>query len=131
MELDITHFFEFADAFDYSASAAELGQNAGKITWSAAVRDSSEYLLLDTPEKVEEWKDDVRGMGGWEDEEIDAWSVEECNALLIQYISGDIREMESLCGDDWAEYERFSEEGRVGGRLYRGDDGRVYFYVGN
>jgi hypothetical protein len=130
VELDITHFFESADAFEYSASAAELGQNAGKITWSAAVRDSAEYPLLDTPEKVEEWKDDVRGFGAWEDEEIDAWSVEECNALLIQFISGDIRDMESLCGDDWEEYGRLSERGTVSGRMYRGDDERIYFYVG-
>lgn len=131
MEIDISRFFEEAEPFNYSASAAELGQDAGRITWANANRDSAEWRLLDTPEKLEAWRDDVRGFGAWEDEEIAAWSDEECNALFLQFVSGDIREMESLCGDDWAEYARLSERGTVSGRMYRGDDGAVYFYIGS
>ena len=130
MELNITSFFENADAFNYSASQAELGQNAGKITWNAAVADSSEFMLLDTEEKREEWRADVRGFGAWDDDEIAAWSDQELDALLIQFISGDIREFESLCGDDWEEYQKLQEQGTVSGRMYLGDDGNVYFYVG-
>ena len=130
MEIDITSFFENAEAFNYSASQAELGQNAGKITWNAAVADSSEFMLLDTEEKREEWRADVRGFGAWDDDEIAAWSDQELNALLIQFISEDIREFESLCGDDWEEYQKLQEQGTVSGRMYLGDDGSIYFYVG-
>lgn len=133
MEIDITEFFETAEAFDYSASAADLGQDAGKITWRAAVDDATNVYpgLLDTEEKRDAWRDDLRGFGAWEDEEIAAWSEDELTALLIQFISGDIREMEDLCGDDWEAYRVLQERGTCSGRLYRGDDGRVYFYIGD
>lgn len=131
MDIDITDFFETARPLDYSASAAELGRDAGKITWGNAVRDSADYMLLDTEEKREEWRDDVRGFGAWEEEEIAAWSDEELNALFIQFISGDIREMRALCADNWDEFERLVEQGTCSGRLSRDADGRVWFYVGS
>jgi hypothetical protein len=135
MEINISRFFNEAEASgcaaDYSASAAELGQDAGRITWNNANRDSSTFNLLDDEEKREAWREDVKGFGAWEEDEIAAWSDKELNALFLQFVSGDIREFESLCGDDWQEYERLVEQGTCSGRMYRGDDGNVYFYVGN
>ena len=46
MEIDITRFFETAETHDFSASVAELGQDAGKITWANAVLEAEETPLL-------------------------------------------------------------------------------------
>ena len=48
MNIDITTFFTEASPRDYSASAAELGQDAGRITWAHAIEDAPEYDHLDT-----------------------------------------------------------------------------------
>ena len=64
------------------------------------------------------------------------------NALLVQYVAGDWRELESLCmGDDgeidWDKARELSEAGTIGGRIYRGDVegsdgfGRIFVYIGD
>ena len=132
MELDITTFFRTAAPMDYSASAAELGQDAGRITWTHAVEDADEYPILDTEDKRQAFREDLQGYGAWDEEEIEAWTDQELTALLMQMISGDIRES---CLDtdepDWKEYEEGVESGTYSGRLYRGDDGRIYYYIGD
>jgi hypothetical protein len=132
MELDITRFFMDEDAADYSASAAELGQNAGKITWNAAKEAATTYDFLDTDEKRDAFRAYVKGFGAWSEEEIAAWDNDGLNALLIQMISGDMREGGLNAGDnltdaEWEEYEN----GGNAGRLYRGDSGKVYYYIGD
>ena len=96
MEIDITRFFETAETHDFSASAAELGQNAGKITWANAMREAEETPLLSTDAELDAMRQFARESGGWDDEEVAAWTAEEVNALFIQWISGDMNEMESL-----------------------------------
>jgi hypothetical protein len=139
IELDITDFFNNAAPQDYSASIMELGANAATDTWRAACDDSEDYMLLDTDEKREEFREYVKGFGAWEESEIAAWSNTELNALLIQYIAGDIRESgltrESTLAD-WGCYARDSEAGRTSGRMFRADScgptsGRIYFYIGD
>lgn len=130
MELNITKFFSEACPKDYSASVAEIGNNAGVATYQAAKDDSEEFFMLDTEEKKGAFREHVKGFGAWEAEEIAAWNDTELNALLIQMISGDIRE-----GDlddfepDWEDYEKRSEAGNVSGRLFKGDDGQVYYLI--
>ena len=133
MELDITEFFRNATPRDYSASAGEIGQDAGRITWGHACEDAPEYPILDTEEKREAFRAFVRSSGGWDDEGIRAWSDNELSALLIQWISGDMRECEigpNSTDAEWHEYERLAMEGVCSSRLFRGSDGRVYFYIG-
>lgn len=130
MELNITKFFTEVAPMDYSASVAEIGQDAARSTWQAACDDSSDYPMLDTEEKREEFRRYVKGFGAWEEEEIRSWTDEELNALLIQMIAGDIREGD-LDSDnpDWEKYEKDSESGRVAGRIFKSAD-QIYYYVG-
>ena len=46
-------------------------------------------------------------------------------------ISGDIREA-ALDTDepDWNQYQKDSEAGRISGRIFKGSDAQVYYYVG-
>ena len=131
MELDITDFFNNAAPADYSASAMELGDNAGRITWGHAVEDAPDYPLLDTDDKREAFRDFIREFGAWDNTEIAAWTDQELTALLIQFISGDMREANlDPAAPDWTQYEKDAEAGRVSSRIFRSAN-RVYFYIGN
>ena len=130
MELNITKFFNEAAPMDYSASQAELGPSAGADTWRAACDDSEEYPLLDTEEKREAYRADLKGYGAWSEEEIAAMSDRDLNALCIQFIASAMREadIDHTSEDfDWAAYEASENAGR----FYRCDDGDVYYYVGD
>ena len=133
MELNITKFFNEAEPSNYSASRMEKGDNAGPLTWNAAKEAFDEHLMLDTPEKVDALRDYARGFGGWTKEEIDGWTVQECNALLIQMISGDIRETPDMEPGswDWELYEEMGQAGTVSSRLFKGIDGEIYYYLGS
>lgn len=131
MELNITTLYNSMHPRDYFASVAEIGASAGPDTWRAACEDSPDYMILDTDDKLQAMRDYVRGFGAWTDEEIDAWTGIELNALLIQCISGDIRE--SILDDDphaWAEYYEQGKQGIASCRLFSDDDGQVYYYIG-
>jgi len=134
MELDITRFFAVADPFQYSASRMELGQNAANITWDHARADASDYNLLNDDESRDAMRAHIKGFGAWDEAEIAAMSDQDLNALLIQMISGDMREG-GLDSDptlaDWAAYEDAATSGNVGGRINRGDNGRIYYYIGD
>src|SRR5580700_2584442 len=136
MEIDITNFIRNAETHNFSAICAELGNDVGKITWDNAVREAASTQLISAEHRAafESW---AREFGAWDRDEIAAWSLDECNALLIQYISGDLNELESLCysddddfGIDWSEAEKLSERGTISGHIYKGDNGHVYFYMG-
>jgi len=131
MELDITTFFNEASPMDYQASIAEIGNDAARSTWQAACDDSDDYLMLDSEEKREEFRTYVKGFGAWSWGEICAWSDQELNALLIQMISGDIREADLDTSEpDWEKYQKDLESGRISGRIFKGDDSHIYYYVG-
>lgn len=122
MEVQITKFFNGACPRDYSASVMEIGQDAGPSTWRAAMDDAEDYNHI-TNDNVEEWCKYVRGSGGWTAEEVAAFSMQELNALFIQWVSGDIREK----GDDsWEKYEKDSENGQNNGSLFF-LEGEVYW----
>lgn len=136
MEIDITSFVNTAEPAEFSASQAELGRDAGKITWDNAKREAanSSFINEDSREAFERWAEEF---GAWTTDEIQDWSLDECNALLIQFISGDLRELQDICpgvGDtdiNWTRARELSERGTIGGRIYPGDDGRIYFYMGS
>jgi hypothetical protein len=137
MEIDITDFVRTAETHDLSASVAELGQDAGKITWRNALQEAATTQLIGAAHR-DEFETWAKEFGAWDETEIAAWSLDECNALLLQYIAGDLNTLESLCysdddefGIDWPKADKLSERGTIGGNIYKGDDGRVYFYMGS
>ena len=124
MEINITEFYNMADPENYSASVMEQGPDVGKITWWHAI--NADFNLLDTAEKLECMRYWARASGGWNSEEIAAWSDNELNALFIQLVSGEIREKGS---DSWVEYEALSQAGQVSGSLFEGIDGDIYYHL--
>lgn len=135
MELDVTALFtaEYAPN-DYFASMAEIGEDAGPITWRHACEDSETCMLLHTEEKREAFRAFVSNSGGWTNAEIATWSDIELNALCLQWIAGDVREtFDDICAfsditpEHWADIEKRDD---IPGRLFRGTDGRIYFYIG-
>jgi len=136
MEINITRFFKEAEPFEFSASIAERGPNAGPETWANAVREGADAPLLRTRKQIEAGRKFFAEFGAWDDKEVAGWSAAEINALFIQYISGDIRELESLCIDDdgeidWDRYEELSREGSINGNMFKGTDGRIYYDISN
>lgn len=133
MELDISFFFRNAAPKDYSASCAEIGQSAGADTWQAACDDSDDYPILTNDTQREAFRTFTLSYGGWSSEEVAAWSERELNALCIQWISGDMREVPDIkmgpgmTAEDWQHYRELIESGTVCGRIYMAEDGRIYW----
>lgn len=128
MEINVTKFFTETCPRDYQASVAEIGADAGADTWQAAISDSTDYMLLDTEDKREVFRAFVESSGGWNAEEISAWTDLELNALCLQWIAGDIRESMYLENSpiDWAAYEADENERHS---IFRGIDGEIYFCI--
>jgi hypothetical protein len=130
MEINITKFYNEAFPKDYSASVMEIGNNAGKQTWQAANDDSEDYMMLDNTDKLDAMREHIRGFGAWNDNEISEMSDIELNALLIQMISGDIR---NCClnedRNDWVGYQEQMNDGQISGRIFVGNFGEVYYYI--
>lgn len=135
MDLKISDFFRTADPSSYSASAAELGRDAEYTTWYNAM--NADFLLLDSEEKRRAFRAFVLESGGWDEDEVGAWSDEVLNALCIQWVASEMREPVGfeLCKDttaeQWKDYEKQSEDGTISGLIFKGTDGEVYFYIGS
>ncbi len=142
MEIDVTPLFtgDYSPR-DYSASVAEIGASAGPTTWSHALEDSADCMLLDSEDKRAAFRAFTLSSGGWTEDEIAGWSDAELNALLIQWIAGDVRDMfpdvrifGDIAREQWAiaGAENTSTAAISGpANLYHGDDGRIYFYAGS
>lgn len=128
LEIDVSFLLE-TEASNFSASQAELGPNAGKITWANACEAC--HLINLTPEEILEAKEYIKTWGAWEDDEIDSWSEDETKALIVQSAAGDYREAESVAWDDtnwcidWDEYEKEAHKGRISGNLFM-SGGKLY-----
>lgn len=129
LEIDVSFLIQESEAHYFSASQAELGPDAGKITWRNALEASS--LITLTPEEIREAKDYIKTWGMSDsDEDIDAWTDVETKAVIIQSAAADFREVESLCTDDegeidWEVYEALANEGTISGNLFL-HEGRLY-----
>lgn len=129
MEIDVTHMIEAQDDMPMlSGSIAELGANASKITWDNSVAFGKEQPLLKTDEERDAARAHFKEYGAWSDEEIAAWSEDELQGITCQDVAAAIREMD--VADTYEEYQALCERGTCSGRLYKGDDGRWYFYLG-
>lgn len=132
MELDITDFYRNAAPQDYSASRMELGDDAGAITWTHACEDAPEYNILDADDKREAFRAHVADFGAWDNDEVGAWDNIELNALLLQMISGDIREGPLNDNpENWEGYQEWVDQGQCSGRIFKSDNGRIYYYIGS
>lgn len=134
MELNITKLIQDIAPMDYSASAIELGVNAGRITWEAACNDALE-LFGDQFDR-DEFDAYFSLFGAWSGEELAAHTDRESAALMLQFIAGDLRECEfsdwpePFTAEWWTEYEKAASAGTVTARIGRGDDGQIYYYIG-
>lgn len=126
MEIDITKFFEEnRSPRDYFASVAEIGNGAGRITWQHACEDSADYILLDTEEKRAAFWAFAQACGF-------EGTSENLDALFLQWIAGDCREMgldtpSDFENIDWLAIEEEQREGIAPSNIFKGIDGRIYF----
>lgn len=132
MEIKITEFFNRICPRDFSASIAEIGQDAGTITWNASLEEAEDTQLLSSPEALAAFRKFAREFGF---ENSDTLSNHELQALFIQWIAGDMREMGITTGVeletlDWEQIEKEQQAGQIPSNIYRGTDGEIYFYVG-
>lgn len=129
MEIDVTHMVKDSDSMiELSGSKMEHGQDAGKITWNNSVSYAKDSPLLKTEKERDAARAHFREYGAWSREEIAAWSEEHLQGMICQDVAAAIREME--VANDYTDYQRLCEEGTCSGRLYKGDDGKWYFYLG-
>ena len=126
MEINITKFFtQNKSPRDYSASVAEIGKDAGAATWQAACDDAQDVIYLDSPEKREAFKGFAEACG-FEGES------ENLDALFMQWVAGDCREMglhtsADFDSIDWAKIENEQSEGKISSNIFQGVDGEIYF----
>lgn len=141
MEIKITDFWNDGDMQRYSASRAELGDKAAEVTFHSAKEAVPDYLKRLPKGGIKAVRDWLLEFGEWDSyTDIDKGDMDgqTCRALLLQIIAGDIREATALIDKDttdwtdkeWEEYQKLSDEGTVSGRLFKGIDNHIYFYVG-
>ena len=130
MQVNVTQFLSEGCMRDYSASVAEIGNDAGPATWQAALDDAPDYgPHLDTPEKIDAMRQFARSSGGWTDDEVAAWTSAEVNALFLQWVAGDARECGLDRGESWAAVRQAQEIGNAPSNLWRDDDGQIWFDI--
>ena len=123
-EIDVTPLLASPgfDPWNCCNAVANLGQDAGELTWRASRRFASALSL--TAEQKEAFRDFVRSSGGWDEEETAAFSDTDLTALCVRWIAGDIREGfgDDLPDDpaewDWVEYLHMADNGSVSSTLY-------------
>lgn len=131
-EIDVSPLLDSPgfDPWDCANSVANLGRDAGELTWRAS-QQAAPSLVLSEGQK-EAFRDFVRSSGGWDDEEIALRTDAELTALCVQWIAGDVREGfgDDLPEDprewDWADYNERAERGSVSSNLYL-HDGKLFW----
>ena len=129
MKIDVTDFLASTDCSMLSGSVAELGDNAGRITWQNSINTVKEFNPLPDDAALQEFRDWLRPWGGWDDAEIAAMSDEHLRALCVQWIASDWRECFDCDSNaaDWADYETRASEGQCPSSFYRDDTGRIFW----
>lgn len=118
MEIDVTAFVAEHSMWDCAHSAAEGGPTAGRDTWEAALEISrtDPACMFVSDATRQELRDHFASFGAWDRDEIEAWDDAELNALLLQFVAGDMREIGA---------------GGETGRTFVGPGERVYTYIGS
>jgi hypothetical protein len=95
IKADVSVMFAAREPWDCSNSIANLGDQAGRLTWECALEvaaDAGKWLLSDRADAlagIVEWAHDT---GAWDEEETAKWSDEDCLALFVQNVASDLRE---------------------------------------
>lgn len=103
LEFDVTPLFaDKLDAYMLSNSVANLGDNAGQITWDNALEAATEYPLVTDANRDEviAW---IKGWGSWTEGDLMQWGSESLSALVWQFAAADFRE-------HWEDYVTDFEE---------------------
>lgn len=129
MEINITSVLS-EDMFQFSHSAAEGGENAGRNTWNAAL--SGPRPLLSTEEELQAFRDYLPEFGAWDREDIADMDDNALQALFLQFIAGDVLQCPSIEGGradslDEIDWEALEGDDNRPGSLYRADSGEVYY----
>jgi hypothetical protein len=125
MELKVTSIVN-EDCSQFSDSVYESGRSdIGKVTWENAVAYCQESPLTNDIDALVGY---IGEFGAWTTEELEAMSLTELNALLLQFVASSVREMERF--DTYEDYQQACEEGQCSGSLYKGDNGEWFYYVG-
>lgn len=124
-----------------SGSMAELGNDAGRVTWDNSC-DLADRLpgFLETEDALQEVRDHIKSYGAWDEEEIAAFTPRDLRAFIVQEVMAEIRHLEEhgeIDLEDFTEEEFREATENEGGRLFRGDVpespgfGDWFFYVGS
>lgn len=131
MDIDVTDFLASTDCGMLSGSVAELGDNAGRITWANSIEASKEFSPLPDADALQEFREWLKPWGGWSDDEIAAMSDQHLRALCLQWIASDWRECFDCSPDavDWEGYRILASDGQCPSSFYRNDAGRIIWQL--
>jgi hypothetical protein len=109
LELNITRYFANGenDPYYMSGSVANLGSNAGKLTWNNSLA-ASDGELLTSNESLQNVRDWLKSFGAWDDAEIESYTAQELEAFVLQEAASDINEIMSFYGQDYDQEEILS-----------------------
>ena len=129
MEINVTQILS-EDCALLSASQAELGSCAGKITWRNSLALAELHPLISDANR-DEVRDHFRAYGAWDADEINAWTDQELSAMVWQEVAAGVREFTDHCDSDLDTYRAECERGSISGRVYFSDDGaKAWIYLG-
>lgn len=124
-EHKINHLLD-VDCRRLSGSVAELGENAGEITWRNSMEMGKRFPVV-TADQIDELRDYYADFGAWEREEIDAWTFEEMNGMVTQEAAAEKRELDRF--ETTADYHEAAERGTVSGNIYFDDEGNMFIQL--
>jgi hypothetical protein len=123
MELDVTPLFaDKLESWTISNSVANLGDNAGQITWRNALAAAEEYPLA-TEDNQEELRSYFKSFGAWEASEIYDWTLQVLSAVCWQMAAAD-------CNENWIDLEELPEESPEDSQIYQ-HEGKFFMYFGS
>lgn len=94
IKANVSKMFADIEPWVVSNSVANLGPDAGRITWENAQTVAGsweEWLVSDLENAIDEVEAWALNTGGWSEEEIAAWTSEETLALFVQNVASELR----------------------------------------
>lgn len=144
-EIDVTCFVtecltDYLDPTDFSCSVMQRGEEyaAKGGAWRAAKESWRNFFALG-PANLAAAREHFKDYGAWDAEEIDAWTIDDLGALILQVIAADWQEITDSDGQPipYADLIARSEAGQISSRLMPCNEGPEYFrgewiiYIGN
>lgn len=94
IKANVSKMFAMVEPYLVCNSQANLGDSASRLTHNNAMMIASQYrqwLLSDHADATEGMRGWAKESGSWDAEEIAEWSEQECLALFVQDIAGELR----------------------------------------